>query len=483
MIMKKYIKKMIPKSYLLGFGIVSLLAISCENELNINSDPNNSTKVPISTLLTASEVSIAYTLGGEATRMPANIVQHYAGHRGQPLEYAQYDITPSSTDGLWTNSYDALYDLKSIENEGTKSNDLIYVGVSQLLQAYTFSVLTDAFGDIPFTQSLLGSSNITPAYDTQQNIYTALITLIDKGINNVKLNTGRKPTNDDVIYGGNIIKWEKFGNSLKLRLYNHISKKNPTQALTFLNTNPALIVVNTDNAKVNFVNNAANANPIHQFDVLSGRKDNAVCATIIDKMKLLNDPRVPVYFYPVTNNGAGLEGQYLGNIPGSDNDDSGENLYSRVGSAYASIDSPVMFMSAAEVNFIKSEIYFRANDLINSKTSYDNAISLDFSALAITGITPYLADPQVAFNNSLSRIMEQKWITMFQSSYESFVDWRRTGFPVLTPPTTNRTNGVIPRRLSYPQIEINVNGNSLSNGPGIPVPYQSLKTRVWWDIP
>ncbi|MDD5150488.1 MAG: SusD/RagB family nutrient-binding outer membrane lipoprotein [Flavobacterium sp.] len=473
---------MITKFYFLGFGILSFLTISCENELNINSDPNNSTKVPISTLLTASEVSIAYTLGGDATRIPASIVQHYAGHRGQPLEYAQYDITPSSTDGLWKSSYDALYDLKSIEKEGTKSNDMVYVGISQLLQAYTFSVLTDVFGDIPFTQSLLGSSNITPAYDTQESIYTALLALIDKGINNVKLNAGKKPTNDDVIYGGNIIKWEKFGNSLKLRLYNHLSKKNPTQALAFLNTNPSLILSNTDNAKVNFVDNAANANPIYQFDVLSGRKDNAVCSTIVNKMKSLNDPRVPVYFNPVANNSAGQAGKYLGNIPGGDTDDSGENLFSRVGSAYASVDSPVMFISAAEVNFIKSEIYFRANDLINSKASYENAITLDFSSIGVIGINTYLLDSQVAFDNTLSRIMEQKWITMFQSSYESFVDWRRTGFPVLTPPITNRTNSVIPRRLSYPQIEINVNNKSLSDGPGIPIPYQTLKTRVWWDV-
>jgi hypothetical protein len=78
--------------------------------------------------------------------------------------------------------------------------------------------------------------------------------------------------------------------------------------------------------------------------------------------------------------------------------------------------------------------------------------------------------------------MEQKWITMFQGSYESWVDRRRTGFPVLTPPAINRTSGVIPRRLPYPQIEINVNTAALQAGPGIPIPFVSLGNKVWWDL-
>lgn len=135
-------------------------------------------------------------------------------------------------------------------------------------------------------------------------------------------------------------------------------------------------------------------------------------------MKLLNDPRIDVYFKKVVNNGAGFQGQYRGNIPGEDTDDSGENLFSRVGSAYASTDSPVILMSAAEVNFIKAEIYFRSNDMVKSKISFDTAITQDFSALGLSGkVSVYLADSKVAFNNSLERIMEQKWITMFQSAF------------------------------------------------------------------
>jgi hypothetical protein len=454
---------------------------SCDQQLDINTDPNELTKVPNSTLLSTAEVKLAYTLGGEATRMPANIVQHYAGHRGQPNEYTRYFITPSATDRLWSNIYDILIDMRAVEVESAKTNDKVFEGISQILQAYTFSVATDIFGDIPYTESLQLSKNITPAYDKQEVIYPALITLIENGIANVSSNQGLNPGDSDVIYKGSTTKWAEFGNSLKLRLLNHLSKRNPAAALTFLQTNPRLITTSANNAKVTFLANPANANPIHQFDVLSGRKDNAVANTIIDKMKSLSDPRIPVYFYPVTN--GPLAGQYLGNKPGGDDDDSGETRFSRTGSAYASIDSPVTLLSAAEVHFIRAEVYFRATNVAEASSAYTSAITADLASLGLsTSTTSYLANPLVTYNGTLARIMEQKWITMFQGSNESWVDWRRTGLPVLTPPINNRTSNVIPRRLPYPQIEINVNGTSLAAGPGIPIPFVSLGTKVWWDL-
>ncbi len=470
------------KNIFVGFFSAILMLSSCSSELDINVDPNNPLTVPNNTLLTSSEVNLGYIIGGEATRMPANIVQHYAGHRGQPNEYARYDITPSSTDGLWTNLYNVLADLKAIENNTINTNDKLYLGISQLLQVYTFSVLTDAFGDIPYTEALQLSLNINPKYDKQEAIYDALLILVDSGTANVSTNGGLKPGSADIIYNGSSAKWAAFGNSLKLRLLNHISLRRPALALAFLQTNPILISSFKNDAKVVFGVSANNANPIYQFDILSGRKDNAVSNTIVDKMKSLSDPRILVYFKPIVN--GPLIGQIIGNIPGDDQDDSGESSFSRTGTAYASTDSPVILLSAAEVNFIKAEVYFRANSSANALISYNDAITQDLTSLELSSsvIATYLANPLVSYDNTLQRIMEQKWITMFQGSYESWVDWRRTGFPVLTPSLNNRTNDIIPTKLSYPQIEINVNTASLQAGPGIPVPYVSLSQKVWWDL-
>jgi hypothetical protein len=477
--MKKIRNNISKYAVLLALTAAPLVVTSCRQELDINVDPNNPSQASLPGLLSGSQVGFAFALGGEGTRMPASIVQHYAGHRAQPLDYAQYRITSSATDGTWTALYNALMDIKELENKATASGSQSYVGVSKLLQAHAFSVITDMFGDIPFSEALQGRTNITPAYDRQENIYPALITMIDEGL--AALSAGTETISGDIVYGGDVAKWKKYGNSLKLRLLNHLSSKHPNAAANFLASNPSLIETSVDDAKVAFGSVTSNANPIHQFDVISGRKDQAVASTIVDKMKALSDPRVSVYFKPIAENDNGLKGQYLGNAPGNDVGDTGESRYSRVGSAYASIKAPVVLMSAAEVNFIKAEVYHRASDS-RAQVAYQAAITQDFAALGLSSsAAAYLANVNVAYNGTLQRIMEQKWITMFQASYESWVDWRRTGFPVLTPAANNATSNVIPRNLPYPDVEINSNRANLVAGPGIPIPYTGLSNRVWWD--
>ena len=477
--MKKIRNNISKYAVLLALTATPLVITSCRQELDINVDPNNPSQASLSGLLSGSQVGFAFALGGEGTRMPASIVQHYAGHRAQPLDYAQYRITSSATDGTWTALYNTLMDMKELENKAAASGSQAYVGVSKLLQAHAFSVITDMFGDVPFSEALQGRTNITPAYDKQENIYPALITMIDEGL--TALSVGTETISGDVVYGGDVAKWKKYGNSLKLRLLNHLSSRQPNAAVNFLASNPSLIETSVDDAKVAFGSVAANANPIYQFDVLSGRSDQAVSSTIVDKMKALSDPRVGVYFEPVANNVLGLKGQYLGNAPGNDEEDSKKNRYSRVGSAYASIKAPVVLMSAAEVNFIKAEVYHRASDS-RAQAAYQAAITQDFAALGLSSsVGAYLANANVAYNGTLQRIMEQKWITMFQASYESWVDWRRTGYPALTPAANNATSNVIPRNLPYPDVEINSNRANLVAGPGIPIPYTGLSNRVWWD--
>ena len=478
--MKKIRNNISKYAVLLALTATPLVITSCRQELDINVDPNNPSQASLSGLLSASQVGFAFALGGEGTRMPASIVQHYAGHRAQPLDYAQYRITSSATDGTWTALYNTLMDMKEMENKAAASGNQAYLGVSKILQAHAFSVTTDLFGDIPFSQALQGRTNITPVYDKQEDIYPALITMIDEGV--AALTAATETISGDIVYGGDVTKWKKYGNSLKLRLLNHLSSRQPNAAANFLATNPSLIDTSADDAKVLFGSVASNANPIYQFDVLSGRKDQAVASTIVDKMKALSDPRVSVYFEPVAGNALGLKGQYLGNAPGNDTEDSQKNRYSRVGSAYASIKAPVVLMSAAEVNFIKAEVYHRASDS-RAQAAYQAAITQDFAALGLSSSSAatYLANANVAYDGTLQRIMEQKWITMFQASYESWVDWRRTGFPVLTPAANNMTSNVIPRNLPYPEVEINSNRANLEAGPGIPIPYTGLSNRVWWD--
>lgn len=450
--------------------------------LDVNVDPNNPKDVPVQTLLTSAQVNLAYTIGGNVNRITGSVVQHYAGHRGQPWDYARYSITSASTDNLWSSLYaGVLMDLKEIKNKANQENNAIYAGISDILTAYTYSVLTDIYGDIPFSETLQGVAGLKPKYDKQSDIYPALISLIEQGIASVKTNSGTNPAAADVMYQGNIDKWERFGNSLKLRLLNHLEKVKKGTTAAFLKQNPRLIESNAQTAKVGFGTTASNANPIYQFDVLSGRKDMAVASTIVDYMKSKNDPRVSVFFKKITNNGEGLQGQIYGNPPGGDNDDSGESKYSRVGSAYASINSPVYLLSASEVEFIKAEVYLNLSDNVSAEVAYKKAITLDMENVGVSNADAMeFIKHSVAFDGTLEQVMTQKWVTMFQAPFESWVDWRRTGFPVLNVAQNNRTSE-IPRKIVLPQTELNLNTSSVEAGPGMPVPFEGLLQRVWWD--
>lgn len=467
-------------SPLLALGLI-MSGTACQDSLNINTDPNAFTDVPLRTILPAAQVNLAYALGGDASRYSGSIVQYYGGHRGQPLEYSQYTFNPSTTDTFWDRMYTSvLTQLKAVIGKADQNGDQIYTGIAQITMAQTFAIVTDIFGDIPYKEALLSTENVNPAYDKQEAIYIELISLLNQGISNVKSGQGTKPGADDLVYGGDVAKWEKFANSLKLRLYNHLSKVQPNAAAEFLATNPSLITTSAENAKITFGGNASNANPIYQFDVLSGRKDMAVSSTIVNKMKALTDPRIPLYFNGVAN--GDKKGQYLGNGPGVNDDDSGETKFSRVGSFYASSASPVMFLTAAEVQFIIAEVQFRKGDQAAASVAYEAAVKNDFTALGLTSASDaYLATSLVKYNNTLERILEQKWITMYQAPYEAWVDWRRTDFPKLAIPEVNFNGGITPRRLPYPQLELNLNRKSIEAGPGVLTSVEAMKSRVWWD--
>ena len=467
------------KVFLMAAALFAL-PTSCSKHLDINDDPNNFAEVPSSAIFTSSQVALAYNTGGSVQRIAAGVMQHYSGHRGQPLNYDQYNFNPSDFDNIWSIYYaDVLADLQVVITKETTAGNRRIVGAAKLLQAYTYSIMTDLFGSIPMSEALKGSENLAPKYDTQEQVYDACIALIDAGIQDLATTTGNAILGD-IIYAGSTTRWTKFGNSLKLRLLNHLEKRRPGAAKQFLDSNPSLITSNADDAKLAFGSIASNANPIYQFDVLSGRKDEAVSETIVDIMKASNDPRLTLFFAGIKN-GAN-KGSIVGKEPGLDDDDSGETLYSRVGSAYGSINSPVMLLTYAEVQFIIAEVQKRAGSDALAKTAYDNAITADMTRLGVStaAVTTYLTAN--AYNNTLERVMTQKWIAMFHSSWESWADWRRTGFPALQAASTNFNGDVIPRKMPLPQLEVNLNKTNVEAGPGLPVLPATLKEKVWWDL-
>ncbi|TRX62532.1 SusD/RagB family nutrient-binding outer membrane lipoprotein [Fulvivirga sp. M361] len=483
-----------------------LITASCDdNFLDVNEDPNRPTDVPVSVLLPAVEARLAFVYGGLHARIPAHFVHYYSGHRNQHLRYDQWDIQLPDNNRIWTELYaGVLQDILEMETKAIEEESFTYVGIGKVLKALTYAMLTDSFGDIPFSQALQVIDNITPAYDTQESIYPQLIAMLDEAIVDLGRNSSQSPGTDDFIYRGDTDLWIRFANSLKLRLLNRTSKRTPDAAIAFLNTNPPLISENSQNAEVSFFATATQENPMYQLDNLSGFQDNSLSAQFLQRLEGLNDPRIPFFFEPVTNNDAiGIAGK----VSGLDDDDSGRSKYSRIGAAFAAADAPVPFITAAGVLFTIAEVQLRANNAGAAETAYNSAVRADFQRLNTTtagkpevnlltstdrgsiigeisaaAIESYLVQTSVAFDGTLARIIEQKYISNFVNPAEGWFDWRRTGFPDdFITPTTNLTIGVRPRRLPHPESEINFNSKSLSAGPGIPRKDVTLLERVWWD--
>jgi hypothetical protein len=205
-----------------GLTALVFFASGCEKDfLDINVDPNNPAHVTLSQLLTSAEVNVvnSFGIGNPGLSTPASILVHQTVQRGSVDGY-NVSGEDFQIQTAWQNLYSgALQDLKVIIDDGTASGDHPYVGVAKILTAYTYSMMVDLWGDIPFSEALKGVQSQFPHYDDDAAIYPQLITMIDSGIADLE-SEGNAPGSDDVIYEGVLDNWRQFAKTLKLKMYN-----------------------------------------------------------------------------------------------------------------------------------------------------------------------------------------------------------------------------------------------------------------------
>lgn len=205
------------------FGILLSIISGCQKDfLDINHDPNNPSTVDLSLLLTNAQVTMTNSFGinNSGLSTPCSILVQQTVQRGSVDSYVvsgqDFQIQTA-----WQNLYSgALEDYKDIIDLGTKSNSLHYVGIAQVLTAYTYSVMVDLWGDIPYTEALNPIEFRYPHYDDDATIYPKLLALLDQAISNLNADASDRPAADDVIYGGDLVKWRQLAKTIKLKLYN-----------------------------------------------------------------------------------------------------------------------------------------------------------------------------------------------------------------------------------------------------------------------
>lgn len=429
--------------YVLILTLLMGFLSSCEDYFgDINKNPNSPSTVPSATLLPSIQTILTYGVWGDLSRYNAIFTQQVKGVDRQFAAYQDYIIRGNDMDNLWQSILysNVLTDIGALRSvSGDPAENGVYHGIANVLEAYTFLVLTDHFGDIPFTQSVnkLNDGNLQPGFDTQEKVYTDCIKLLTDALVLFDGKSIKKPNADDFFYKGDVTKWKKFANAVLARAYLHLSKRDASNFDKALAAARASFTSHADNPE--FAWEATRGNPWNQFN--DQRQGSfSVGTAYLDIMGNLEDPRIAKF-------GATLDKSH----------------------PILTATAPSPLISYTEIAFIIAEISFRQN-AADANSAYENAIKSSFDKHVVEGFADYFAKTEVNAL-TLENIIKQKYIALFLDP-ETFSDWRRTGFPVLTP----NTGSEIPRRYPYPQTETDYNRNC-------PKPdVVGLFNRVWWDV-
>jgi SusD/RagB-like outer membrane lipoprotein len=452
----------------------ALAAITaCGDLTSINQNPNGPVDVPPPSILGNVQQVLVNNVNGVTSlniRGGGLWVQYYS-----EIQYRDEDkyIVRSGTSGGWNMYNSALEDLQRMIIKGQTSNTPNWSAVGRIMKSYAFSVMTDAMGDLPYSEALKGDTVLAPAYDTQQQIYNGM--LADLATANTEINpAGIGFATGDLIYDGNMTKWKKFANSLRLRLAIHLSNVDATKAQTEAAAAVAagVFASNADNATLMFLSTSPNRNPI--YNDAQGRDDYGMSKTYVDSLTSWADPRLPV-FAQVNPANTGYQG-----LPNGLNDGEGTPIVniSRFGAFWRSTAAaPMDLLTYSEVLFLEAEAAERGwipGGSAAAATFYTNAItaSMQQYSVAPAAITTYLGQAKVGYDAAgatlaghLRQIAYQKWVSLFMQGMESWTEVRRTRIPLLVPgPRAVFGAGVagqIPERLPYDDNESVLNKANL----------------------
>lgn len=465
--------------------VLAFFFSACDDSLDdINKNPNATENPEPAYLLTGSLKHAADTYWGGENNYNSSLlfIQHWA--KIQYTEPDRYDVSNTSFTELWDTGYAALItDLNTLLNLPDEKVNDNYRGVALTLRSWVFLLLTDVYGHIPYKEA---GQSVTPAYNTQKEVYTGL--LDDLARAQSLLDVGGEGIAGDVVYNGEIGKWKKLVNSLRLRIALRIADREEELAKQTIVavTTDAVGVIDSNNGNFRFVyTKAPQQNPFaSSFDT---RDDYRVSKTIVDKLKALSDPRLPVYAQLPSDP---TVSEYVGAANGlssSEASNQGFARTSRPGSLFLTSEYPAVFLTYSEVLFGLAEAVSRGFITGDAEAFYKQAITASFHQFDIVNneqIDAYLAQPGVKFDisNFKKSIGEQKWIALYGQGLEAFAEWRRLDYPQLKAgPAAFLDNGQLPVRFFYPGTEQSLNNESYKaavQDQGADL----ITTKLWFDV-
>jgi hypothetical protein len=483
----------IKKSLFIIAAGLSTILYGCKRELDINKDPNKpgiengspSLVFPVAVMSTAGRV------GGELNIIGGMWSEFYtqSSASNQYKTIDAYNLQSSDYNGNYTELYSgAINDYQYIIDKAGASGDWTFYLMATVMKAYTVQVLVDLYDKVPYSQALQGTANLTPAFDDGYSIYTDLLSKIDGALGkdfNAKTNTLPKET--DIVFGGDIDKWIRFANTLKLKMYLRLINAKPAEAqagIQKLYTSGAKFLEGPAEV-TGFSATPDKQNPFYAYNIyrLNTTTNLRASKTFTSWLVANGDPRSQYFFgsnAPVA--------MHQGDFNNSTN-----------GSASVFVQSatdPVELISMAECYFLQAEARLRYYAGDQTENLYEQGVLSAFSVLGYNGSTFVAPGGKYAYpaagttDDQLEAIIVQKWASFAYGchSLEAFFERNRTGYPKTSAVYSDALsyipgqivyakNGVtgkpnFPKRLVYPNVERSRNKNTPAEVP--------ITTPVWW---
>jgi len=516
---------------------ITLFSSSCTHDFDeINNDPVaiDADKYNANLLLARSQYNYANTGYAQLLfqSMWSQLLSSTYNYYSNGDKYVESSGRTGYQNQLWNDDYKAANFANEMVSLAGQHNLTNLAAIGTIMKILIVQHITDCYGDVPYSQAFGGKSNtFTPEYDTQEAIYESMLADLEKAVAALD-ESGDRPTSD-LFYGGDIAQWKRFGNTLMLRSAMRLVRSKPDVAKAYAEKAAAAgtfrdinddAVCPTDNSTGNS-NGTSNA-----LLVVEDYREVKWTQRLIDYLRVNNDPRLSyVAEIPQAGlknnqnsalagdrdsskqqgmpNGSDLAGnatdisharRYPGSTGGT-GDVAPLGNYSRPTTAlYLSKSAPEFVMTYAEAELLLAEAAVRGWNIPGTAAShYRNAVSAGIQSLSAFGtagtISASVADAYAdthplntsSQEASLKQINEQYWATngLLFNFIEAWVNWRRSGYPQLTPVNypNNFTNGVVPRRIPYQSTEASTNPVNYKIAVGRLTGGDTWVSRVWWD--
>ncbi|MXV49884.1 SusD/RagB family nutrient-binding outer membrane lipoprotein [Pedobacter sp. HMF7647] len=474
------------------FTAFAFIVTSCEKIKDFgdtNTSPDGTTIPNISALLTNVEAGGIGSFASNGT--PAINGAQYAQYftETQYPSTSLYALPQISFAGYYSGN---LYDLQNIINLNQSKN---MNNVATILQQYIFWVMTDSWGDIPYSEALKGIEKVTPKYDTQEQVYKGIISTLTATVSAFD----NSPITGDIIYNGDVASWKRMANSLRMMAVIQLSKRYPnasdyagTEFSKALTDAGGYITSNAQNFDINYEGSNYKSNWWSLYD---GRKDYAESKTVTDLTGSLGDGRQNAF-------GGSSE------VPGSTGtsnvgipyglDRTGATAFTDANTNWARVlrgdlrntNGTVVMIGAADVALARAEAADRGWTSENLTSVYQGGIALSFEQWGIAAPSSgYLNQSNVAVSAApgtganIKNISVQRYLAAYPDGHKGWNVWRKSGFPALTPaPAATNSSKQIVRRFTYAPTEASTNGASLKEAISrIPGGVDSQDAKVWWD--